>query len=84
MPNNTIPVKSDIVGLYSSIPHVCGLKDINPLSVNPTKWSNTLKRFECAWPFCKVVAKRVKENLDKRGNLSSEDVLRILEFVIKK
>ena len=37
MPSNTIPVKSDIVGLYSSIPHVCGLKDINPLSVNPTK-----------------------------------------------
>ena len=37
-------------------------KDLNPLSANPTKWSNTLKQFvgntrrifECVWPFCEV------------------------------
>ena len=31
----------------------------NPLSANPTKWSNTLKQFvdlECVWPFCGVGA----------------------------
>ena len=31
---------------------------VNPLSANPTKWSNTLKQFdelfECVWPFCVI------------------------------
>ena len=32
---------------------------INPLSANPTTWSNTLKQiadelFECLWPFCEI------------------------------
>ena len=35
------------------------LTHINPLSANPTKWSNTLKHFvddlfECVWPFCEI------------------------------
>ena len=38
--------------------------DLNPLSANPTKWSNTLNNssavadelFECVWPFCGVDA----------------------------
>ena len=34
---------------------------INPLSANPTKWSNTLKQFtdelfECVWPLCEIGA----------------------------
>ena len=29
-------------------------KNFNPLSVNPTKWSSTLKQSECLWPFCVV------------------------------
>ena len=33
---------------------------INPLSANPTKWSNTLFLFECVWPFCGISAWRVK------------------------
>ena len=28
----------------SSVDHPCSIKTINPLSVNPTKWSNTLKQ----------------------------------------
>ena len=41
----------------------------NPLSTNPTKWSNTFKQFvdklltncfECVWPFCEIGAERVK------------------------
>ena len=41
-------------------------KQVEPLSTNPTKWSNTLKQtirwqiadelFECVWPFCGVGA----------------------------
>ena len=32
----------------------------NPLSTNPTKWSNILKQLlECVWPFCGIVAERV-------------------------
>ena len=43
-------------------------KNLNSLSANPTKWSNTLKQFadklfECVWPFCKIGAQRVKECL---------------------
>ena len=30
--------------------------NINSLSAKPTKWSNTLELFECAWPFCRVDA----------------------------
>ena len=33
----------------------------NPLSVNQIKWSNTLKFFECVWPFCLVGTEKVKE-----------------------
>ena len=41
-----------------------GTNWVNPLSANPTKWSNTLKQFvgrsdelyECVWPFCGVGA----------------------------
>ena len=41
-----------------------GLKLINPLSANPTKWPNTqtIRRqiadelFECVWPFCGIGA----------------------------
>ena len=29
----------------SSVDHPCSIKTRNPLSVNPTKWSNTLKQF---------------------------------------
>ena len=32
----------------------------NGLSGNFTKWSNTLKLFECVWPFCGIGAYRVK------------------------
>ena len=39
------------------------LLNINLLSDNPTKWSNTLKQkqktdelFECVWPFCEFRA----------------------------
>ena len=40
----------------------------SPLSVNPTKWSNTLKQFasycwRVVWPFCGVGAERVKLKL---------------------
>ena len=40
----------------------CG-RSVNPLSANPTKWSNTLKQFVgqfadelfvCVWPFCEI------------------------------
>ena len=27
------------------VAHMQSLKDVNPLSANPTKWSNTLKQF---------------------------------------
>ena len=41
---------------------------LNPLSANPTEWSNTLKQFvgiadelfKCVWPFCGIGALRVK------------------------
>ena len=42
----------------SSKPH-----PTSPLSVNPAKWSNTLKQFELfeyVWPFCEVCAYKVK------------------------
>ena len=29
---------------------------INPLSAKLTKWPNTLKLFECVWPFCGIGA----------------------------
>ena len=49
----------------------------NPLSANPTKWSNKLKQsvgklptnqiadelFECVWPFCEIGAKRAKRQI---------------------
>ena len=31
--------------LSKSVGNACAV--INPLSANPTKWSNTLKQFEC-------------------------------------
>ena len=48
--------------------------NINPLSANPTKWSNTLNQFadeytlntladelfECVWPICEIGSWRVK------------------------
>ena len=43
------------------------MKELNPLSANPTKWSNTLKQFigdlptKCVWPFCEIGAKRVNK-----------------------
>ena len=44
----------------------------NTLSANPTKWSNTLKQFECAWLFCGVGTERVNPFLANafifRGN----------------
>ena len=49
---------------------------VNPLSTNPTKWSNTLKQFvsladellEHVWPFCKVGTERVKYVWPFRGS----------------
>ena len=45
---------------------------INPLNVNPKKWSNTLKQFgfcrqlfECVWSFCEVGAEMVKNEFNR-------------------
>ena len=57
--------------------------NLTPLSANPIKWLNTLKKicrltadelFECVWPFCKVAAEEVrilsKNNEEKKlGNM---------------
>ena len=48
-----------------SIQFTVVVSSINPLSANPTNWSNTLKQFvkqnadelfDCVWPFCEVGA----------------------------
>ena len=53
---------------------ILALISINPLSANPTKWSNTLKQFvdelfECVRPFCGVGAQRVNSIRDKFDQL---------------
>ena len=38
---------------------------VNTLSINLTKWSNTLRQ-KCVWPFCGIVAERLKRKLRNR------------------
>ena len=44
-------VPGDFVGL-SQVDNIKAEIVVNPLSANPTKWSNTLKRFVC---FCRQI-----------------------------
>ena len=53
---------------------ILALISINPLSANPTKWSNTLKQFvdelfECVRLFCGVGAQRVNSIRNKFNQL---------------
>ena len=50
-------------GAFSGKLFTANLQGLNPLSANPTKWSNTLEQFAgksrqivCAWPLCEVGA----------------------------
>ena len=55
---NDNSIESFIVDIWLSRKYISvGVIFINPLSANPTKWSNTLKQlFERVWPFCRLVA----------------------------
>ena len=59
--NLSNPVYMDGSRFWLWIKNYYGSKSIkpgNPLSFNPTKWSNTLivELFQCVWPFCGVGA----------------------------
>ena len=47
-----------VYSIHSTLMEEKKKKRNNPLTVNPTKWSDTLKQFfelfECVWPFCGV------------------------------
>ena len=60
-------------------PDILKTAEINPLSTNPTKWSNTLKQFadelcECIWQFCKIGAEKVKPGFKKKSRIDKENV----------
>ena len=54
--------------------HIWSILNLNPLSINPTKWSNTLNNssaaadelFECVWTFCRVGATKKKARWNVR------------------
>ena len=62
----------------------------NPLSANPTKWSNTLKQltakadelFECVWPFYGVGAWKLNQNhFGVKRNHESDNIEKLLFWV---
>ena len=58
--------------------------NVNPLSANPPKWSNTLKqfvgKFECVCPFCGIGAQRVK-NLESRDYSDRGKTIMLLHVI---
>ena len=67
------------------------LLDLNPLSVNPTKWSNTLKQFVGNWPtnclslfdhFVKLVLKGLKKCMQKGDFLDT--TIGVVQNMFKK
>ena len=63
----------DVWKIYQIIPPINStFPQLNPLSANPTKWSNKHNSsavadelFECVWPFCGVALKRLMVNLQQ-------------------
>ena len=60
------------------VAHMQSLKDVNPLSANPTKWSNTLKQFAGSLSthcltvfdhFVKLALKGLKQGLNKANEI---------------